>query len=113
MSQEDQKPIEGVIDSTLNELDVATLSRHTLLPGQTTGMHQHRFDYVVVPLTDGIVTIDAERGAAAFAMQRATPYSRKAGIIHSITNTGSSVVDFIEVEFHDADSSENTSGAND
>lgn len=92
-------PIESVISTTFNELDTATLSRHTLAPGQTTGMHQHRFDYVVVPLSDGTVTIDTEGGSTAFSMQRATPYSRKAGITHSLTNTGSSVVDFIEVEF--------------
>ena len=83
----------------LSELDTAIVPRHTLQPGQTTGVHQHTLDYVVVPLTDGTVTIESEGELSDFSMQRGLPYARQAGVTHSLTNNGSGVVDFIEVEF--------------
>lgn len=83
----------------LSEIDPAVVSRHTLQPGQTTGMHQHILDYVVIPLSDGTVTIESEGKLSDFSMQRGIPYARQAGITHSLTNNGSGVVDFIEVEF--------------
>ncbi|MFN6925098.1 MAG: nuclear transport factor 2 family protein [Tabrizicola sp.] len=72
-------------------------------PGAETGWHRHEHDYVIVPLTDGTLTLDMPDGQKAQAqLRQGVPYSRRVGVEHNVTN-GSSVapLSFLEVEVVD------------
>ncbi len=72
-------------------------------PGAETGWHRHDHDYVIVPLTDGILKLDLPEGAEAEArLTRGVPYSRRVGVEHNVTNGSSSLpLAFLEVEVVD------------
>ncbi|MDA4844217.1 cupin domain-containing protein [Hoeflea poritis] len=70
--------------------------------GDNTGWHRHRWDYVVVPLFDGVLEIDNGGGEIAKAgMSNGVPYFRKAGVEHDVINGNDFECAFIEVEFLD------------
>lgn len=75
------------------------VTRHTLLPGQSTGSHSHEFDYVVVPVLGGTVLVEIETSSFEFTLTAREPYSRESGVIHSLTNISDSIIDFFEVEY--------------
>lgn len=83
----------------LHEDEGVRVSRYTLAPGETTGVHTHAFDYVVVPLQSGTVTVYSESGSAVFSMKKGAPYSRNGGTTHQLTNESQDVIDFVEIEF--------------
>jgi beta-alanine degradation protein BauB len=68
-----------------------------LPPDSAIGWHRHEYDYVVVPITDGELTIvtDARTRSPITAGQA---YFRKAGVEHDVLNeTGWEIV-FVEIE---------------
>lgn len=68
-------------------------------PGAETGWHRHEHDYVVVPLADGVLRIENERGEATEATLRAgVSYTRKAGVEHNVINANPYDFEFIEIE---------------
>ena len=46
-------------------------------PGAATGHHRHEFDYVVVPLVDGLLRLIAADGDSSAELRRASPISAK------------------------------------
>ncbi|MEQ6248823.1 cupin domain-containing protein [Sulfitobacter sp. HNIBRBA3233] len=67
--------------------------------GQNTGWHRHDFDYVVVPLFDGVLEIDtggAERIHAE--VQNGVPYYRPLGAEHDVISANDFECAFIEIE---------------
>ncbi len=67
-------------------------------PGTATGLHRHEFDYVVVPMTTGELTLDedGERRRATITSGRA--YFRPAGVEHDVANESDRLVVFVEIE---------------
>ena len=63
-------------------------------PGAETGHHVHALDYVVIPLTDGTLSI----GGVAAALRAGEAYARPAGVAHNVTNAGSAPLRFVEIE---------------
>ncbi len=70
-----------------------------LAPGAATGRHIHGMDYVIVPITTGVMTIVAPDGSRSQApIATGKSYFRKAGVEHDVRNeTGEEIV-FLEVE---------------
>jgi quercetin dioxygenase-like cupin family protein len=69
-----------------------------LPPGSATGHHRHEYDYVVVPMTDGELTIVAAGGTSPARIAAGQSHFRKAGVEHDVRNdTGREIV-FVEVE---------------
>jgi len=67
--------------------------------GDATGLHTHEFDYIVVPVTGGELTVVAEDGTATRMVQVAgVPYSGHAGTRHNVVSASSYLVVFVEVE---------------
>jgi quercetin dioxygenase-like cupin family protein len=63
-------------------------------PGAETGHHVHAHDYVVVPLTDGVLSADGvER-----PLQAGQAYARPAGVAHNVVNSGAGEFRFVEIE---------------
>ena len=67
--------------------------------GDNTGWHRHAYDYVVVPLFDGQLRIEAPPGETTLAeMKNGVPYLRSAGVEHDVINANPFPCRFIEVE---------------
>ena len=66
--------------------------------GAETGWHRHEYDYVVVPLTDGLLRIVAGAGESTAELRQGVAYFRKAGVQHNVINSGENFLAFIEVE---------------
>lgn len=68
--------------------------------GDNTGWHRHGFDYVVVPLFDGILEIENAEGERSQAeMKNGVPYFRQLGVEHDVINGNDFECAFVEIEF--------------
>lgn len=82
--------------------------------GDNTGWHRHTFDYVVIPLFDGILEIDLGDGKSAEAqMQNGVPYFREIGVEHDVINGNDFECAFIEVELLESSCSEGSNSGTD
>ena len=67
--------------------------------GDNTGWHRHAYDYVVIPLFDGVLEIDLGEGERVTAqMQNGVPYYRDLGVSHDVINGNDFECAFVEVE---------------
>ena len=67
--------------------------------GDATGRHIHEYDYVVVPLTGGELTIVYPAGNSAnFSTEMGGAYARQKGVEHNVFNLSDNVVRFTEIE---------------
>ena len=68
-------------------------------PGDETGQHLHEYDYVVVPMKDGILKIVNEDGSITFLeLKKGISYFRKKGVNHNVINENKFHYSFIEIE---------------
>lgn len=68
--------------------------------GANTGWHRHEYDYVVVPLFDGVLDIlDADGNTTSVELRNGQSYFRKAGVEHDVINANNHAVAFVEIEF--------------
>jgi len=68
-------------------------------PGTATGWHRHGYDYVVVPMTTGDLTIDDGERETVAPLAAGRPYFRPVGVEHDVINANAFEFVFIEVEF--------------
>jgi quercetin dioxygenase-like cupin family protein len=66
--------------------------------GSAIGHHRHAHDYVVVPLTDGVLTVVSASGSAQSPIQAGRSYFRKAGVEHDVRNETAQPIVFVEIE---------------
>ena len=78
--------------------DRVIVTEYRFQPGQNTGWHRHRHDYVVVPLMDGKVKLETNDGSSFAEMKKGVPYFRYEGVEHDVINAGDSEYAFIEIE---------------
>lgn len=68
--------------------------------GDNTGWHRHDYDYVVVPIQDGVLEITGEDGTVTKAqLKTGVPYFRDLGVVHEVVNGNDYEFAFIELEF--------------
>ena len=67
-------------------------------PGADTGHHVHAHDYVVVPLTSGILRLEDADGVKEAALQVGVSYARPAGVAHNLINANDHEFRFVEIE---------------
>ena len=71
--------------------------------GAATGFHRHEYDYVVVPLTSGTLTlIDAGGQHQEAELRVGSPYFREAGVEHDVRFDGPGEFVFVETELKEA-----------
>ena len=81
------------------ENDVVRVTRWSLREGESTGPHEHQHDYVVVPLVAARMAITQPDGAVnQTEVAAGVSYFREAGARHDVSNPGSQLLDFVEVE---------------
>lgn len=66
--------------------------------GSAIGHHRHEHDYVVVPITDGVLTVISAGGAAQSPIAAGQSYFRKAGVEHDVRNETAREIVFVEIE---------------
>lgn len=80
--------------------DKTTVTEWRFAPGAATGWHKHGYDYVITPVTDGLVRVVGPDGATSeMAMIAGKSYYRDAGVEHDVINAGDSELRFVEVEW--------------
>jgi hypothetical protein len=68
--------------------------------GDNTGWHRHEYDYLVVPIQDGVLEIlDKEGNITRSHLQTGVPYFRSLGVEHDVVNGNDHEFAFVEVEF--------------
>jgi quercetin dioxygenase-like cupin family protein len=70
-------------------------------PGAATGAHRHDYDYVVVPLTAGLLKAIGAAGETLAELAPGKAYFRKAGVEHDVVNAGAEPFAFVEIELKD------------
>lgn len=83
------------------ENEQVRVSRSTFPPGSETGQHRHDFDYVVVPVTSGTLTIEDASGSSPAELVAGVPYNRSAGTDHNVANDTDAEIVFVEIELLD------------
>ncbi|GAA4829405.1 cupin domain-containing protein [Garicola koreensis] len=68
-------------------------------PGTQTGSHTHEYDYVVVPTSDGTLTVETSEGTSENPLTLGASYQRSAGTAHNVVNESDQQCSFVEVEF--------------
>ncbi len=70
------------------------------VPGAETGWHRHAYDYTVVPMLDGNLSIDNGEGKISLLeLVAGRPYFRTAGVQHNVVNANTFDYVFIEIEY--------------
>jgi quercetin dioxygenase-like cupin family protein len=76
----------------------ARVTEWRLPPDTATGHHRHDYDYVVVPMTSGVLTIVAVAGRSEAPITAGQSYFRKAGVEHDVRNETPREIVFVEIE---------------
>lgn len=78
------------------------VTRWNIPRGASTGPHVHEFDYVVVPVSDGVMTVTLPDGQESQnPISLGHSYERVAGTAHDVRNDADETVSFVEVELLD------------
>ena len=88
----------NVTSEALVDDERAIVTKWTLPPGAETGNHTHGLDYLVIYLTDGILTVEAQGQIIEAPVSKHAVTSRPAGVSHNVCNRSSGTVAFIEIE---------------
>ncbi|MBC7729501.1 MAG: cupin domain-containing protein [Microbacteriaceae bacterium] len=67
-------------------------------PGAETGWHRHGMDYVVVPMTTGVLHLETSAGNFDSPLTAGVSYTRLTGVEHNVVNTGEQEFVFVEIE---------------
>ena len=68
-------------------------------PGEATGWHRHRYDYVVVPMSTGTLRLETVDGIHEAELVAGQPYFRNTGVEHDVINVNDHDFVFVEIEF--------------
>jgi len=67
-------------------------------PGAQTGHHVHAYDYVVVPLTSGVLHLEESGGRREARLESGVAYARAKGVAHNVINANDFEFRFLEIE---------------
>jgi len=67
-------------------------------PGAETGHHTHAHDYVVVPLTSGVLRLEENAGQRDAQLTSGVAYAREKGVTHNVINANGFEFRFLEIE---------------
>ena len=63
------------------------VTKISLEPNQDTGVHLHKLDYIIVPITDGkLKLIDGNNKETFSTLKAGETYFRSAGVKHNVIN---------------------------
>jgi quercetin dioxygenase-like cupin family protein len=74
------------------------VTEYRFAPGAETGPHVHAYDYVVVPMTSGVLRLEEPAGERDSRLEAGVSYARPAGVAHNVVNANSYEFRFVEIE---------------
>ena len=75
------------------------VTRWDFAPRAETGWHTHKMDYIVVPLTKGILNAELPDGSTVKnKLNVGASYARPSGVNHNVVNINEWPYSFIEIE---------------
>ena len=80
------------------ENDRVIVTQWRFAPGEETGQHVHARDYVVVPLTSGLLRMEKASASLEAEFEVGATYTSPAGTAHNVTNINNYEFRFIEIE---------------
>ncbi|WP_156114959.1 cupin domain-containing protein [Pseudomonas sp. ML96] len=80
------------------ENDRVIVTEWRFAPGAETGAHRHGYDYVVTPMTDGVLLLETPEGERHAPLVAGRSYFRQAGVEHNVVNASDHEVVFVETE---------------
>ncbi|RUM95786.1 cupin [Pseudaminobacter arsenicus] len=90
---------EPAIAELQHEDDAVRVTLWRFPPSTETGWHIHEFDYVVVPVQGGTLTVETHGGGrAAYPIAAAVSYARPKCTEHNIINDTNAEIAFVEIE---------------
>jgi quercetin dioxygenase-like cupin family protein len=95
----DRRPL--AVPTTQVENDRFIVTEWRFVPGAHTGWHRHAFDYVVVPMTTGRLSLETASGPVTAELVAGYAYARQAGVEHDVINDNPHEFVFIEIEAKD------------
>ena len=78
--------------------DRSIVTEWRFAPGTETGWHTHGHDYIVVPMTNGMLHLETPEGLKEFELIAGQSYTRGAGVNHNVINASEHEVVFVEIE---------------
>ena len=78
--------------------DRVIVTEYRFAPGAETGHHVHAHDYVVIPLSDGVLRLEEAGLTRDAQLTSGIPYSRSAGVAHNVINANDYEFRFLEIE---------------
>ncbi|MDJ0607717.1 MAG: cupin domain-containing protein [Kiloniellales bacterium] len=75
------------------------VTKWNFAPGAETGWHRHEYNYIVVPVTTGALTIVSAEGETRSELTIGQSYARKVGVEHNVINRNDFPFAFVEIEF--------------
>ncbi len=78
--------------------DSVRVTEWRFAPGAETGWHRHAMEYVVVPITNGVLHLETPTGNIEAILTHGQSYARPVGVEHNVINGGHAELAFIEVE---------------
>ena len=83
----------------LAEDEKVRVTRFDFNPGQETGWHVHKYDYVITAITDCFMLLQHPDGTQTNSKVSAgNAYRRDAGVNHNVVNISEQQMSFIEIE---------------
>ena len=80
------------------ENDWVKVTEWRFAPGAETGHHVHAHDYVVVPLTSGVLRLEDSEVQREAQLTSGLAYARAKGVAHNVINANAFEFRFLEIE---------------
>lgn len=80
------------------ENDRVRVTEWRFAPAAETGHHVHEHDYLVVPLTSGVLRLEEPAGPRTAELLAGAAYAREKGVAHNVINANDYEFRFLEVE---------------
>jgi beta-alanine degradation protein BauB len=80
------------------ENEWAKVTEWRFAPGAETGFHVHQYDYIVIPLTTGLLRLEESAGSREVTLTSGVSYAREKGVSHNVINANTFEFRFLEIE---------------
>ena len=98
MNEQSQSPRSQALAEVQADTSRVRVTKWSFAPGAETGWHRHAMDYVVVPVTDGVLRIENSEGVQRFELSAGRSYARPVGVEHNVVNDSGHAIAFVEIE---------------
>jgi quercetin dioxygenase-like cupin family protein len=96
ITMNDERP--RAIPTVQIDNDSVLVTRWEFPAGAETGWHLHKWDCVIVPLSDGSLMLETSTGWHNAELSEGISYYRSSGVEHNAINVSDTQFSFVEIE---------------